>query len=217
LERTLAEIPQGTFKHVKCHGLLGTYDEGLAWLKRPEYKKRPKTILSLGSSIGNFERDEAAKFLAGFADVLTPHDTFLLGIDGCTDGPAVYHAYNDRHGLTHEFILNGLTHANELIGREVFHVPDWNVIGEYDEQAGRHHAFVVPSKDVTVEGVTIKANEKVRIEESYKYDAAQRRRLWSDAGVVEGVRWTNAGGNYGKSHVWCFRSTFVCFYLRLCV
>ena len=198
LERTLAEIPQGTFKHVKCYGLLGTYDDGLAWLKHPEYKKKSKTILSLGSSIGNFNRVEAAEFLAQFADFFTTNDTFLLGIDGCTDGPTIYHAYNDCQGLTHEFVLNGLTHANELLGRQVFHLPDWKVIGEYDEQAGRHHAFVVPSKNVTVEGVSINAGERVRIEESYKYDAAQRHRLWTDSGIVEGAHWTNAGGNYGE-------------------
>lgn len=196
LERTLAEIPQGTFKHVQCFGLLGTYDDGLAWLKQAEYAKRPKTILSLGSSIGNFPRNEAAEFLSQFVDIFTTNDSFLLGIDGCTDGSAVYHAYNDREGLTHEFILNGLKHANELLDREVFHVPDWQVIGEYDEQAGRHHAFVAPLKDVTVEGVNIGAGERVRIEESYKYDADQRRQLWNDAGVTEGASWTNTGGNY---------------------
>ncbi|KAG9703060.1 hypothetical protein KCU60_g6811, partial [Aureobasidium melanogenum] len=105
LQRTLAEVPQGTFKHVQCHGLLGTYDEGLEWLKKPENAHRSRTILSLGSSIGNFSRDEAAKFLTQFSETLHPNDTLLLGLDACTDADKVYHAYNDREGLTHEFIL----------------------------------------------------------------------------------------------------------------
>ncbi len=54
LERTLAQVP--SFKHVKCHGLLGTYDDGREWLKRPENLARAKCILSLGSSIGSLER-----------------------------------------------------------------------------------------------------------------------------------------------------------------
>lgn len=198
LERTLAEVPNGTYEHVKCFGLLGTYDDGLEWLKRPENHKRPKTVLSLGSSIGNFSRDEAAQFLAGFADALNPSDSLLLGIDACTDSAKVYHAYNDREGLTHEFVLNGLKHANELLNREVFNISDWKVVGEYNEQAGRHQAFVVPTKDVDVEGVTVKAGEWVRIEESYKYDAAQSRTLWRDARLSEGAKWTNSTGDYGK-------------------
>lgn len=50
LERTLEQVP--SFKHVKCHGLFGTYDDGLDWLKMPENRSRPKCVMSLGSSIG---------------------------------------------------------------------------------------------------------------------------------------------------------------------
>ena len=50
LERTLGQVP--SFRHVRCHGLLGTYDDGREWLKLPENLARPKCILSLGSSIG---------------------------------------------------------------------------------------------------------------------------------------------------------------------
>lgn len=52
LERTLAAVPQ--FKNVRCHGLHGTYDDGLAWLKSNGIASRPKCILSLGSSIGTY-------------------------------------------------------------------------------------------------------------------------------------------------------------------
>ena len=50
LERTLAQLP--TYKHVRCRGLLGTYDDGRDWLKGPQNTSRDKCILSLGSSIG---------------------------------------------------------------------------------------------------------------------------------------------------------------------
>lgn len=52
LERTLDKVPD--FKTVRCHGLHGTYDDGSAWLKTNEAASRPKCILTLGSSIGNF-------------------------------------------------------------------------------------------------------------------------------------------------------------------
>jgi uncharacterized SAM-dependent methyltransferase len=52
LERTLAQLP--AYKHVRAHGLLGTYDDGREWLKKPSNSSRQKCILSLGSSIGEF-------------------------------------------------------------------------------------------------------------------------------------------------------------------
>lgn len=197
LERTLDQVPSGTFGNVKCFGLLGTYDDGLAWLKEPQNSKKPKTILSLGSSIGNFSREEAAKFLVQFADILDHNDSMLIGLDACTDASKVYHAYNDREGLTHNFVLNGLKHANHLLDHEAFHVEDWKVIGKYNEEHGRHEAFVSPKKDVEVEGVFVRAGEEVRIEESWKYSWAQSEKLWRDAGLNEGIRYMNAEGNYG--------------------
>lgn len=104
LERTLAQVPP--LRWVKCHGLLGTYDDGREWLKRSSVAARSKCVLSLGSSIGkrlvgklddltmpryshlrtgNFHREDAASFLKGFSDVLQPSDTFLLGLDSCTN------------------------------------------------------------------------------------------------------------------------------------
>jgi uncharacterized SAM-dependent methyltransferase len=50
LNRTLEQVPN--FKHVKCHGLHGTYDNGLEWLKMPENRSRSKCIMFMGSSIG---------------------------------------------------------------------------------------------------------------------------------------------------------------------
>lgn len=50
LKRTLEQVP--AFRHVRCHGLHGTYDDGLDWLKMPENSTRPRCVMSLGSSIG---------------------------------------------------------------------------------------------------------------------------------------------------------------------
>lgn len=97
LQRTLADVPQ--YQHVSCFGLHGTYDDGLAWLQRPQNISKPKVILSLGSSIGNFPRDEAAVFIKQFSAVLGSQDSLLIGLDGCQDASKVYKAYNDSQGL----------------------------------------------------------------------------------------------------------------------
>lgn len=50
LQRTLLQVPE--YNHVRCHGLLGTYDDGKEWLKQFSDGDRHITIIHLGSSIG---------------------------------------------------------------------------------------------------------------------------------------------------------------------
>lgn len=197
LERTLAEV-EGQYKHVRCHGLLGTYDNGLAWLKRPENLQKPKCILWMGSSIGNLSPTEAADFLKGFSGILGDEDSMLIGVDACQDKDKVYHAYNDKEGKTLEFYYNGLINANKHLGKEIFSRADWTVIGEYDEDAGRHHAFYSPVRDVVVEGITIKAGERVKFEESYKYSLLQSSELWPRAGLMPQAIFGNRLDDYRK-------------------
>jgi L-histidine Nalpha-methyltransferase / hercynylcysteine S-oxide synthase len=199
LRRTLAAVPHGTFKHVKCHGLHGTYDDGLVWLKRPEIAARPKCILSMGSSIGNFDPQEVAPFLGAYAKSLQDGDSLMIGIDKTTDTDKVYHAYNDKYGVTHDFILNGLAHANRLLGWEAFEPGVWHVHGEVDPVKNCHQAFVYPDKDVSVGDMFVGKGERIRIEHSYKYTDEKAAAMWKKIGVTPGAKWTNTTDNYGKS------------------
>lgn len=200
------------------HGLFGTYDDGLAWLQKPENLRRPKCILWMGSSIGNLDRPEAAEFLKGFSEILRGQDTMLIGIDACQDGDKVFHAYNDSEGKTHEFILNGLIHANKLSGKEIFRKDDWEVIGEYDEKAGRHQAFISPVRDVMVERVPVEAREKIRIEESYKYSLIQSTDLWQKAQLVPRARFGNRNNQYRKSFpLFCYVRSYPLVVSWICI
>lgn len=198
LKRTFAEIPTAGYQHVQCFGLHGTYEHALEWLKSAHIREKPKTILWLGSSLGNFERHEVPSFLAGFRDAIQPGDSMLIGIDSCKDAERVYHAYNDREGVTHDFILNGLEHANRVMGENVFNHGEWEAIGEYDQKTGRHHAFVSPLKDIVIDGVSIPKGERIRIEESYKYSRDEIVHLWEGSGLISNAVWANNGGDYGE-------------------
>jgi uncharacterized SAM-dependent methyltransferase len=160
-------------------------------------KDKSKTILWLGSSLGNFKRHEVPPFLAGFGEAIQPGDTMLIGIDSCKDADRVYHAYNDRDNVTHDFILHGLKHANEIMKETVFQIEDWEAVGEYDKEAGRHHAFVSPCKDVVIDGVHIPQGERIRIEESYKYSRDEILKVWEQARLAENTIWSNSRGDYG--------------------
>ncbi|OAA76453.1 DUF323 domain protein [Akanthomyces lecanii RCEF 1005] len=190
LQRTLLQVPD--YKHVRSHGLWGTYDDGKDWLKQFADSDRNITIIHLGSSIGNFSRQEAGAFLQGFSQVMKPTDSIIIGIDSCCDPNKVYHAYNGN------FILNGLRHANAVYGSDIFNLDDWKVIGEfiYDEDGGRHQAFLSPNKEVTILGTTIKQAERLKIEQSLKYSQVGGEKLWRAAGLKEVKRWRR-GDDYG--------------------
>lgn len=54
---------------------------------------RATSIMWLGSSCGNYTREEAVDFLRNIEP--REGDTMLIGIDGCADGPRIETAYND--------------------------------------------------------------------------------------------------------------------------
>ncbi|KAI9897777.1 hypothetical protein N3K66_007633 [Trichothecium roseum] len=197
LQRTLAQLP--AFDHVQCHGLWGTYDDGKKWLEEGDDSK-PKCVMHMGSSIGNFTQSEASDFLAQFANVMRPQDMLLLGVDACEKPEKVYHAYNDSKGVTHQFILNGLAHANSIFKKDVFTLEDWRVIGEYvydHPSGGRHQAFVSPTRDVVVLDQHIKANERIQIEQSQKYSPTGLANLLRGAGLAEVQAWQTYDLEYG--------------------
>ena len=198
LERTFSEIPVNDFRHVKFSALHGTYDDGLAWLSKTVSPTTPTCVLTLGSSVGNFSREEAARFLQSFANVLGPADLLLVGLDACQVPERVYKAYNDDQGLTHKFYRNGLDHANKLLGYKAFKQEDWEIVGRYSEVEGRHEAFYRALRDVSVSETKFKKGDMLKLEDAYKYSANQSDKLWHVARLVKQTAFANQLDDYRK-------------------
>ena len=101
---------QKEYPNLPIKGLIGTYEQALAYCQNPSYNTR--MIFFLGSSIGNFSATECDKFLEKIATVLKPGDYFLLGIDLQKPSAILEAAYNDAQGVTAAFNLNMLSHLN---------------------------------------------------------------------------------------------------------
>ncbi|KAL4764730.1 DUF323 domain protein [Aspergillus foveolatus] len=196
LERTFSNVSLEEYKSVGFHGLHGTYDDAHTWLSDPKNRERPTVVLSMGSSLGNFSPPDAAAFLAGFATLLKPSDMMVIGLDACEDPDRVYKAYNDSAGITRKFYENGLANANKTLGREVFRPHEWEVVTEYDAVNGRHQAFYVPTKDVSVGDVLLRRGEKIIFEEAFKYGCQARKKLWHDAGLIEAAEFGSGSEDY---------------------
>ncbi len=104
---------------------------------------------------------------------------------------------------TRRFVLNGLTHANEVLGQDVFREEDWRVIGEYvfDEEGGRHQAFYSPLRDTFVLGELVRPHDRVQVEQSLKYSEKEAVTMWSHAGMREIGQWKH-GNEYGESIIY---------------
>ncbi len=108
--------------------LEASYLEGLqhaASLRRPGQRL---FVLFLGSTIGNFSREEARQFLAQVRKILKPGDAFLLGTDLVKPKPQLLAAYDDPAGVTAAFNLNLLARINRELG------------GTFDLRRFRHEA-----------------------------------------------------------------------------
>lgn len=183
-------VPPGTFRPIRCFGLLGTYDDGRRWLQRPVLESRPKVLIS---TVGSMQRPETADFLLSFmSSEGSAGDSrlFLLGLDGCKERERVLGAYNDREGNNRRFIKNGLERANDILGYEIFDLGKWDAVGSWDEENGSNNQYYYPKTDVSLGGEIIPACRRILVIKSHKYDAGdihtllQRARLdVADAGA----------------------------------
>lgn len=150
----------------------------------------------MGSSIGNFPRGDAVEFLRSIAKILKGSDRVMVAVDGCHSSEVVHPAYNDRSGKTHEFIRNGLTHANNVLGQQAFNQNDWEVRGVYSQSEGRHTASFRALRPVRIGSVSIREGEQIQIEESNKYNDAETRQLFQAAGLVRLATHVNRASDY---------------------
>src|SRR5882757_749062 len=87
------ESLKAEFPALKVRPLVGDYSAGLMQLSGTPGRK---LVLYIGSSIGNFEPDEAGALLKTIRQSLAPGDALLLGADMVKDEAVLLAAYNDE-------------------------------------------------------------------------------------------------------------------------
>ena len=144
-------------------------------LKDLNKDKAPKVILFLGSNIGN-QNDEMAKdFLTALAEVMSPGDDILLGVDLIKSKQIVLPAYDDPQNVTRDFNLNLLIRMNRELGAD-FNINNFGHKATYEEDEGIARSYLFSKLDQTVEikGLNAKINftegEQIHTEISRKYN-----------------------------------------------
>jgi len=202
LKRTFAELDTDAYQYVSFNALHGTYDDALHWLATSNDGNQTTCLLTMGSSLGNFERESASKFLASFKNALRPSDLVLVALDACQQPERVFRAYNDSEAVTEKFYRNGLTHANSLLGYEAFRQDEWQPEGRYDEELGKHHASYVALADITNKDFSFGKGERIHFEDAFKYNSTQCEKLWHESGLVPQAAYSNNEGDYCEFCSW---------------
>ena len=147
-----------------------------------------------GSSIGNFERDDAKSFLSAMRQDIGPGGYCIIGFDSRKAKDILEPAYDDEAGLTAKFNLNLLSHLNQAIDTN-FDITNFQHQAFYDEVLGRIEMHLISGSNqvVRVDGETFefKTNESIHTENSYKYSLDEVHQLANAAGMQFIQHWTD--------------------------
>jgi L-histidine N-alpha-methyltransferase len=136
----------------------------------------PTLVAFLGSTIGNFTREQAIALLSHIAGEMSSADRFLLGADLIKDPAIINSAYNDSRGVTAAFNLNVLERLNRELNAD-FPIADYEHRAFYSSEnhrvemhliARKRHKVVIPE----IGEIAFEKGETIRTELSYKYDRA---------------------------------------------
>jgi dimethylhistidine N-methyltransferase len=157
-------------------------------------KNRRRVAFFPGSSIGNFEPDQAVTFLGNLADLVKPDGGLLIGVDLKKEASVLNTAYNDQHGVTARFNINLLTHINRELEAD-FDLDGFEHQAFYNVLQGRVEMYLVSKRkqQVSVAGQQFhfEAGESIHTENSYKYTVEEFQALARQAGFRACKAWTD--------------------------
>lgn len=181
-----------SYPRLRINAYAGDYYDGIRALGQHE---RERTLaLFLGSNIGNFDPEEAHKFLRAMRGVLKIGDALLLGADLRKPREVLEDAYDDALGVTSAFNLNLLARINRELEAD-FNLRAFRHQAIYQEELGRVEVYIVSDvgQRVLIRSLKLeihfKEGERIHTENSYKYDLAGLSQLASATGYKRSRTW----------------------------
>ncbi len=148
-----------------------------------------------GSTIGNFERNDALELLRVMYHEAKEGGALLIGVDLQKDPDIIEAAYNDSAGVTAEFNTNILRHLNNEFDAD-FDVDAFTHDAEYKEDEGRVVIRLISDKEQTAsvgkEDFHFDKGEGILTEYSHKYTLEEFARMAESVGFEVAHVWTDA-------------------------
>jgi L-histidine Nalpha-methyltransferase len=194
------EITRDTAARIAVHGMVCDFERDLERIPL----SGPRLIAFLGGTIGNFEPQQRASFLARVANLLERDDRFLLGTDLVKDPATIEAAYNDTAGVTAEFNKNVLAVLNERLGAD-FDLDAFEHVAFFDEEnlfvdirlrSLRRQLVTFADLGITV---AFERGEEMRTEISTKFARPGLEGIYAEAGLVLTDWFTDPENLFGLS------------------
>jgi L-histidine N-alpha-methyltransferase len=202
---TSARVLLQSFPTLRIAAYASDYDGALARVRESVKEGDRLLALFLGSNIGNFERDEAQRFLRDLRKrVLRANDALLLGADLKKDARVLEAAYDDALGVTAAFNLNVLARINREFDAD-FDLRAFKHIAFYHEAQGRIEIYIESrcAQLVQIRGlkmsVAFTEGERIHTENSHKYSVAELSQIASLANFKCAHTWLDEAGRFSSN------------------
>src|SRR5437763_5405602 len=172
----------GDIDSMSIVGFEREYLDGLLEVAARRRNGQHLLVLFLGSTIGNFDRPAASKFLRSVREILNPGDSLLLGTDLEKPIPQLIQAYDDPLGVTAAFNLNLLARINRELEAD-FALARFEHVARFNSETRsiemhlrslRHQTVAIQRADLTV---TFEEGETIWTENSHKYSLEEVARI----------------------------------------
>lgn len=173
------------FPHLEHIALCTDYSQDFSLPKSVKELNGPRLIFFPGSSIGNFEPDQAVELLKHMAQSAGEKGHLLIGVDLKKDTHILEAAYDDSQGVTAKFNLNLLKRLNRECESN-FDLEKFKHLAFYNQEKGRVEMHLQSLEDQKVkikESETLfEKDETIHTENSYKYTVQEFEALAKKAG-----------------------------------
>jgi dimethylhistidine N-methyltransferase len=159
----------------------------------------PKVGFFPGSTLGNFEPQEAHAFLSTARKILGSGAQMIIGVDLEKDERTLYDAYNDAAGVTARFNLNMLERINRELGGN-FDLSGFMHRSIYNRDRHRIEMHLISRKAQSVRVLghhfSFRPGESIHTENSYKYSLERFAALAKASGWRVKESWTDKNGMF---------------------
>ncbi len=186
---------QSEFPQLDVHAVVA--DMGQVVVLPDSVPRARRLVFYPGSSIGNFDPEQALALLARMRAMVDDDGAVMIGIDLPKALSILEPAYDDAAGVTAAFNRNVLDHVNHLIGSN-FASAQWRHRAFFNAAESRIEMHLETPTEVLVQWPggerQFAAGERIHTENSYKYTLAAFNRLLAQAGFAHTQAWTDAQG-----------------------
>lgn len=185
--------------HVAVEAVVGDFTRPEIWPALQHARDLKRVVFFPGSTIGNFDPQQARSLLRSFRGQLGKGDGLLIGTDLVKDSVVLERAYHDSAHITAEFNKNLLARINSELGADF----DLSLFAHRSfyhplRQRVEMHLVSLKAHSVTLcgEQIAFREGETIHTENSHKYSLDGFAELLRETGFSPLAHWCDASQHY---------------------